>query len=245
MASNERGELVTWFKVDDGFWSHEKVIGLSPEAGWLWTRAGSYCAHQLTDGAVKAPILVLLGGTADTAAELISAGLWDAVKGGYQFHDWDKYQPTREEVESKREAWKERQRAARSKRESRSDTQGDSERESASPVPSRPVPSPSSTKKVTPSASRGSRLDPSWLPPKEDVAKIRSECPGIDPQSEHLEFVDYWIAQPGQKGVKVDWPATWRNWMRRKQRDVKGKATPTEKARRTVMLATELLEVES
>jgi len=28
-------------------------------------------------------------------------------------------------------------------------------------------------------------------------------------------FRDYWRAQPGNKGVKADWPATWRNWCRR------------------------------
>ena len=28
------------------------------------------------------------------------------------------------------------------------------------------------------------------------------------------KFKDYWIAQPGQKGVKLDWDATWRNWVR-------------------------------
>lgn len=31
---------------------------------------------------------------------------------------------------------------------------------------------------------------------------------------EAAKFVDYWRAQPGQKGVKTDWPATWRNWVR-------------------------------
>jgi hypothetical protein len=29
------------------------------------------------------------------------------------------------------------------------------------------------------------------------------------------EFRDYWIAVPGAKGVKLDWIATWRNWVRR------------------------------
>lgn len=29
------------------------------------------------------------------------------------------------------------------------------------------------------------------------------------------EFCDYWPAQPGVKGVKTDWFATWRNWVRR------------------------------
>lgn len=28
-------------------------------------------------------------------------------------------------------------------------------------------------------------------------------------------FVDYWRAVPGAKGEKTDWPATWRNWLRR------------------------------
>lgn len=29
------------------------------------------------------------------------------------------------------------------------------------------------------------------------------------------EFRDYWKSQPGAKGVKLDWFATWRNWCRR------------------------------
>lgn len=34
---------------------------------------------------------------------------------------------------------------------------------------------------------------------------------------EMAKFLDYWRAQPGQKGVKLDWSATWRNWMRNVQ----------------------------
>src|SRR5205814_92454 len=34
-------------------------------------------------------------------------------------------------------------------------------------------------------------------------------------QAELLKFRDYWIALPGAKGLKADWPATWRNWIRR------------------------------
>jgi hypothetical protein len=30
------------------------------------------------------------------------------------------------------------------------------------------------------------------------------------------EFVDYWVGVPGQRGVKLDWLATWRNDVRRK-----------------------------
>jgi len=34
-------------------------------------------------------------------------------------------------------------------------------------------------------------------------------------ETEAATFVDYWHAQPGQKGVKLDWLGTWRNWVRR------------------------------
>lgn len=39
--------------------------------------------------------------------------------------------------------------------------------------------------------------------------------PSADIDAEMKIFEDYWNAQPGQKGVKVDWHATWRNWIRR------------------------------
>jgi hypothetical protein len=36
----------------------------------------------------------------------------------------------------------------------------------------------------------------------------------IHGKTEHDKFMDYWRALPGVKGRKLDWPATWRNWMR-------------------------------
>ena len=109
---------MTWFKVDDGFWSHPKTLALSAGAIALWVRAGSYCGKHLTDGYVSAAILPMLQGDADAASELIDAGLWTAAKNGYAFHDWEQYQDTREAVEKRRHAWKERQRRHRSSEES-------------------------------------------------------------------------------------------------------------------------------
>lgn len=34
-------------------------------------------------------------------------------------------------------------------------------------------------------------------------------------RGQHEQFIDYWAGRPGQAGVKLDWPATWRNWMRK------------------------------
>ena len=62
---------------------------------------------------------------------------------------------------------------------------------------------------------RGARLDPAFIPSEKSRSTILSECPELDVAREHAKFVDYFTAAPGQKGVKLDWDATWRGWMRR------------------------------
>jgi uncharacterized protein YdaU (DUF1376 family) len=63
-------------------------------------------------------------------------------------------------------------------------------------------------------AKRGTRLPEDWEPTEEQVAFCRSERPDLNPKSTADRFRDYWIAQPGARGVKTDWDATWRNWVR-------------------------------
>jgi len=67
-----------------------------------------------------------------------------------------------------------------------------------------------------PAASRGTRIDPNWQPSPEDRALARAEGfsdPEID--REALQFRDYWLGASGSNAVKLDWSATWRNWVRR------------------------------
>ena len=61
--------------------------------------------------------------------------------------------------------------------------------------------------------NRGTRFDLTSLP--DDWQEFcRSKRPDLKPLEVFDSFRDYWIAQPGQKGVKTDWTATWRNWIR-------------------------------
>lgn len=65
---------------------------------------------------------------------------------------------------------------------------------------------------------RGTRLSPDWLPIQTVITDMRDEFPHITRDEwtmAHKMFVDYWTAVPGQKGCKLDWHATWRNWMRK------------------------------
>jgi hypothetical protein len=61
---------------------------------------------------------------------------------------------------------------------------------------------------------RGARV-PDPFPLTEELKEwARENAPGIG-WGEHEKFMDYWRGAPGQRGVKLDWPATWRNWMRK------------------------------
>jgi hypothetical protein len=61
---------------------------------------------------------------------------------------------------------------------------------------------------------RGSRLPQDLFFPKEWCDFLVEQRPELNAQKTFDQFKDYWIAQAGQKGVKLDWFATWRNWVR-------------------------------
>lgn len=69
---------------------------------------------------------------------------------------------------------------------------------SAAPPPAKP-------------SSRGTRIPEDWEPTASGI-----ELPSdLNLEGEGAKFRDYWRARPGQGGVKLDWSATWRNWLRR------------------------------
>jgi hypothetical protein len=63
-------------------------------------------------------------------------------------------------------------------------------------------------------SNKGSRFDLVEIP-NEWVSFCKQERPELDPNATFHEFKDYWIAQPSSKGIRADWFATWRNWVRR------------------------------
>ena len=64
-------------------------------------------------------------------------------------------------------------------------------------------------------ATRGSRLPANWVPNKELAEWSKAERPDLDLRKVLEEFRDYWTSVAGSKGVKLDWDATWRNWVRK------------------------------
>lgn len=64
-------------------------------------------------------------------------------------------------------------------------------------------------------ASRGTRIAADWTPTDADRAIARNEgLSESEVNREALRFRDYWAGRAGSGGVKLDWAATWRNWVR-------------------------------
>lgn len=80
-----------------------------------------------------------------------------------------------------------------------------------------------------PAAKRATRLPTDWVLPKSWGDWALSEFPAMTSDAVRNQaqiFADYWHAEGGQKARKVDWLATWRNWVRRAN-----ERTPTGSAR--------------
>ena len=77
---------------------------------------------------------------------------------------------------------------------------------------------------------RGTRLPEGWRPNDDDWREARTKLGNEGSGQELLKFFDYWKAQPGQRGVKLDWDATWRNWIRNAKGPQNGKTNAAHNA---------------
>jgi hypothetical protein len=125
-----------WFVVDDNAHSHPKMIAAGNAALGLWLRCGTYAAQHLTDGIVPG-VIAKMYGSRPQIARLVAAGLWhehghtcrrpkcaQPAPGDFYIHDYlAPYNPSRDEVERKRE------RAAEKKRKQRSTQDSDANRD--------------------------------------------------------------------------------------------------------------------
>jgi len=209
-----------WFKIDDAFHGHPKVMELSPAAVGIWTLAGTWCANYLTDGEIKTNVVRRFGATDEMIRELVDAGLWIDLGGAYQFKDWAEYQPLKEEVEAERNAARERMKEVRARKKGveRSAEQtpnvqpnnlgtfgGTSEEVPLTPtlpIPSHPDPAPSSRR------SPERPLPDDWRPSESHEAKAREKHLDVNLQAE--AFRNH--AATHDRRAR-NWNAAFSNWL--------------------------------
>lgn len=227
-----------WFNVDDGFAFHRKTVRAGNAAVGLWVRAGSWCAKELTDGFVPDHMIRTMG-TVKQAERLVAAGLWvrDDDREGFQFHQYaeDGRNFSREVVLKKREQAAEKKRRQREGNGSKSANPqvGESRPGGTSggvpegvprgvnaptPLPSTPIttnpPSEGAPRKRSARSPRqGTRIPEDFTVTREMAAWAQQRRPDVDGRTETERFVNHWTAKTGKDATKLDWNATWRNWI--------------------------------
>jgi len=177
---------------------------------------------------------------------------WIRVDGGWQIHDFEKHHPTKAEIAEKRSTVsKARSEAGKRGNEKRWDDKAianesqtnrtdianhrsESESESETETKTKEL------KSVVP-RKRGTRIPEPFMMTNEMRIWATTRVPGIDINSSTEKFVNYWRAKTGN-ATKLDWTATWHNWLISDfERNVQGrKPTPEERAYRTLGLATDI-----
>jgi hypothetical protein len=66
---------------------------------------------------------------------------------------------------------------------------------------------------AAPTRKKGTRLPDPFVLTAEMRAYAAERNPGVDPVIETEKFCNYFRSAPGQKGVKLDWGLTWKNWI--------------------------------
>jgi hypothetical protein len=212
-----------WFKIDDGFTNSKPVLRLQrrvrSSAIGLWTLAGAWSAKELTDGFIPEYVIEELASTPAIAAHLVKCGLWEEAPDGWKFKGWEKYQPTREQIMEAREREAERKRKYRESQRRPSGTgAGQTEghqQESDPPDPTRPDPTPYIEEANASSRprKRATRIAEDFQVTPEMRAWAATKAPNTDLGLETDKFINYWVAKSGKDATKLDWVATWRNWI--------------------------------
>jgi len=139
----------------------------------------------------------------DILDALVASGLLDHTEAGIRPHNWNVLQYVSDSSSNRVKQFRERQRNV-SVTPSETETEADTEKTSP---PNGGEGAPAN------GAKHGSRLPSDWKPTTDD--RDFASDHGLDPDTTAATFCDYWHAQPGARGRKVDWSATWRNWCRR------------------------------
>lgn len=82
-----------------------------------------------------------------------------------------------------------------------------------SPTAAKHEPPPRKPKADT-AAKRGTRLPDDWRMSPDDLAFCQAQREDLNPDAVEGSFRDYWHAKTGANAAKLDWSATWRNWVR-------------------------------
>jgi len=246
----------------------QEILDAGPYAVLMHAASILYCAQHLTDGKVASGHMQRkVGGTAADTKVLIDKGLWhlpghdcehcpDPEEGKVYVHDYTEHNRTSDGVKRASQAGK---RAAAGRwNKDQDDAKGNAQRmRGASKPHSAPqcaedeiaMPREKERERETTEAKasvprkRAKRIPEDFAITETMRAWGRENTPTVDGPQETVKFINYWQAKAGRDATKLDWVATWRNWMlNAKERQSGNKPNATENARSILQMGRDLQE---
>lgn len=208
-------------KFTEDFPDHPKIMPLSDAAFRCLVEATLWSRKHRTDGLLARRYAVARW-SLSVLTELCENDAFNPslseVEDGWIIHDFALHQETRAEIEARSERNKiagQKGGLAKAKQGAKQGAKRKSSERLAEKEKEKHI--TEVTPNVVTSVGRrtGKRLPDGWQPAPDVIAQMRSDHPQTNLEAETAKFVDYWHAKTGNDATKLDWNATWRNWIRR------------------------------
>lgn len=205
-----------WVRVSDDFYDHRGHIPLSLDAWGLWLWGLAWSNRNLTDGVIQWEAIRRMDPDGTASGALVASGRWHDENTHVEIHDYLEYQPSAEQIRSKREKDRERwhRRGSSLHADSTATPRGVQPDSTPTPLTSQPQPQHSiSDDMECPPARRGKTKIPSPFEVTPEMESwARERYPQLDWSRETEKFVAWAKANDRRY---ADWLQAWRNWMHR------------------------------
>jgi hypothetical protein len=210
--------MATYAKIEHSLYDNPKIVGLSCEAFRAYVEGILYSGKNLTDGFLDERIVSRMWGSA-VAEELSSNDpvnpSWQRTEGGWLIYGFCERQNSKADVDALRQQKSRAGKASvEAKRNKKLTELQHSVEQNFNTSSTQAQPDTDTDTNTYKELKRGTRIQTTFSVTDEMKLWAKEKHPLVDITTQTDAFVDYWNAQPGQKGVKSDWVATWRNWIR-------------------------------
>lgn len=121
--------VLPWVRLATDMPENPKILELldrprGSHTAFVYLCSLSFCGKKGTYGSIPKASLPFIHATVKDAKALVEVGLWEATKTGWEVHDWDVYQPTKEYVDRRKNKAREAARARWDKAPDSGETSG-------------------------------------------------------------------------------------------------------------------------
>lgn len=205
-------------------WMHPKVAPLTDAAFRAFVEMNGYSRMQDLDGSI--PLVMARRMWSKKAIDELAASHPDRPlvlvdEQHVVIRDYAEHQQTVAEREARAEVSRANGRKGGRPRKNPNGTQAESGQVCEENPDGTQAKAESETETDTPlrgvARKRATRIPDPFLVTGEMRSWAAENTPAVDVNASTAKFVDYWRGKAGKDATKLDWLATWRNWMRNDQ----------------------------